>query len=154
MVNSAVVALRADHRMDAIKCPRCDQPHLDKLEWAEKPHHRHLCEGCGNLFDYGPISVGNPLALCNPRLITTGKLLFQAPPAHWRDLLTSTGDREVQGASAKTVSSSTSEASTPRLGEVTPGHAVPTLESSRLAKANLVEAALLAAIEGSTQAPR
>ena len=66
-----------------MKCPKCDEAHLDKLEWAERSHHNHLCEHCGTTFDYGVRSVGNPLAVCNPRLTSGGKLVIDPPPKHW-----------------------------------------------------------------------
>lgn len=30
-----------------LTCPFCDVPHIDKNEWATKPHKTHLCEACG-----------------------------------------------------------------------------------------------------------
>ncbi len=41
-------------------CPVCRAQHVDRDEWATpaKAHHKHLCEGCGHVWDVGIISVG------------------------------------------------------------------------------------------------
>lgn len=31
-----------------LRCPECIAPHIDKDEWATKPHRTHLCEYCGH----------------------------------------------------------------------------------------------------------
>ena len=33
-----------------IKCPACELRHVDKDEWATKPHKEHLCAKCGCLW--------------------------------------------------------------------------------------------------------
>jgi ribosomal protein L37AE/L43A len=43
---------------EVFSCPACGHPHVDRGEWATKPHHKHLCEKCGNVWDMGRISVG------------------------------------------------------------------------------------------------
>lgn len=30
-----------------LNCPQCKEQHIDKDEWATKPHMTHLCEFCG-----------------------------------------------------------------------------------------------------------
>lgn len=32
----------------ALHCPKCSTEHVDRDEWATKPHRTHLCEKCGN----------------------------------------------------------------------------------------------------------
>jgi hypothetical protein len=40
-------------------CPFCGKPHVDRGEYATRPHHKHLChddehgKGCGKLFRVG-----------------------------------------------------------------------------------------------------
>lgn len=29
-------------------CPNCGGTHIDKGYWIKRPHHTHLCEGCGH----------------------------------------------------------------------------------------------------------
>jgi len=41
-----------------IYCYFCGARHIDKNEWAKKPHHTHLCETCGKQFDVGEWSFG------------------------------------------------------------------------------------------------
>lgn len=31
-----------------LSCPKCGRAHLDQGEWADKPHHTHLCGVCGH----------------------------------------------------------------------------------------------------------
>ncbi len=31
-------------------CPACHLQHIDKGEWETKPHRRHLCDGCGHIW--------------------------------------------------------------------------------------------------------
>lgn len=31
-------------------CPSCELQHIDRGEWATRPHRQHLCEGCRNLW--------------------------------------------------------------------------------------------------------
>lgn len=31
-------------------CPVCGQRHIDKGEFATKPHHSHACQKCGNVW--------------------------------------------------------------------------------------------------------
>lgn len=31
-----------------LRCTRCALPHIDRGEWATRPHKTHLCEGCGH----------------------------------------------------------------------------------------------------------
>lgn len=36
-----------------IRCPRCGRFHVDREEWAHKPHHTHLCEHCDHTWELG-----------------------------------------------------------------------------------------------------
>lgn len=36
-----------------LRCPRCGRFHVDREEWANRPHHTHLCEHCDHLFERG-----------------------------------------------------------------------------------------------------
>jgi ABC-type nickel/cobalt efflux system permease component RcnA len=43
-----------------ICCPKCGKHHIDEGEWATKPHHTHLCAGCGHEwrpFEYPTVGV-------------------------------------------------------------------------------------------------
>lgn len=33
-----------------IDCPKCGLHHVDKGEWAKRLHRKHLCEGCGHIW--------------------------------------------------------------------------------------------------------
>lgn len=33
-----------------IWCPECGKRHIDRGKWAEKPHHTHACQHCGNVW--------------------------------------------------------------------------------------------------------
>jgi hypothetical protein len=74
------VALR-EPQPAVIFCPYCGARHVDKDEWQTRPHHKHLCAGCGKLFRYqgadGEYFYGAPGApkcgLCADRhVIDTG----------------------------------------------------------------------------------
>lgn len=41
----------------SISCPSCGQPHVDKGEWATKPHRTHLCERCGGTWRPYPVAT-------------------------------------------------------------------------------------------------
>lgn len=36
------------------RCPSCATPHIDRGEWRYRPHKRHLCETCGQVWDPFP----------------------------------------------------------------------------------------------------
>lgn len=36
-------------------CPECEVSHIDRAEWAERPHKTHLCENCGH--EWRPFEV-------------------------------------------------------------------------------------------------
>lgn len=36
-----------------LRCPHCGRFHVDYEEWAQIPHHTHLCEHCDGEFDEG-----------------------------------------------------------------------------------------------------
>lgn len=33
-----------------LPCPDCGELHVDEGSWAEKPHHTHACQLCGNVW--------------------------------------------------------------------------------------------------------
>lgn len=39
-------------------CPRCQTPHVDEGDWAKRPHHEHLCSGCGETWRVEPYTFG------------------------------------------------------------------------------------------------
>jgi hypothetical protein len=41
-----------------IDCPKCCTPHIDRGEWATKPHHKHLCDRCGHVWRVEPYTAG------------------------------------------------------------------------------------------------
>lgn len=41
-----------------LHCPRCRTQHVDKGRWATFDHKRHLCFGCGGLFEEPTAGVG------------------------------------------------------------------------------------------------
>ena len=46
---------------EVIHCPACGRRHLDGangVEFATKPHHTHLCQHCGHIWDHGRWSFG------------------------------------------------------------------------------------------------
>jgi hypothetical protein len=45
-----------------LRCPYCDEMHLDSGYFAIKPHRRHLCHGCGRYFNDTGKGVSNPIA--------------------------------------------------------------------------------------------
>lgn len=49
---------RKDVPGEYIYCPKCGTLHVDLGEWAKRPHHEHLCEKCGHVFDLGHYSFG------------------------------------------------------------------------------------------------
>jgi hypothetical protein len=46
----------------SLRCPLCNEAHLDSDVFAISPHRRHLCYGCGFYFYDKQRSVSNPLA--------------------------------------------------------------------------------------------
>ena len=54
---------------EVIHCPACGRRHLDGangVEFATKPHHTHLCQHCGHIWDHGRWSFGAPDELVSP----------------------------------------------------------------------------------------
>lgn len=49
---------KAPLRQEFILCPRCQGQHIDRGEWAEKNHSRHLCEHCHRFFFTKPGNIG------------------------------------------------------------------------------------------------
>jgi predicted nucleic acid-binding Zn-ribbon protein len=58
-------------QMKYVVCSYCGYPHLDRDWFSVHPHHRHLCAGCGRLFDDIRVAVGNPICgvrdVCDPK---------------------------------------------------------------------------------------
>jgi transposase-like protein len=52
----------ANRELRFLRCPRCDEVHLDSGFFAVKPHRRHLCHGCGQYFNDDQKGVSNPIA--------------------------------------------------------------------------------------------
>lgn len=43
-----------------IECPNCNKRHIDKGIWKYRPHRKHLCKYCGNIWklaDFNTIGV-------------------------------------------------------------------------------------------------
>lgn len=40
-----------------LRCPRCGRFHVDREEWANRPHHTHECERCDHLWLVGEGSI-------------------------------------------------------------------------------------------------
>lgn len=47
--------------MSYVRCTHCRWPHLDKDFFSVRPHHRHLCAGCGRHFHDSVDGIGNPI---------------------------------------------------------------------------------------------
>ena len=52
---AALADAKAEREKDAqqsvplqLMCPNCGKQHIDRDEWATRPHRTHLCEYCGN----------------------------------------------------------------------------------------------------------
>lgn len=39
-------------------CPKCGAQHIDKGEWKDKLHHKHLCLKCGFIWRVEPYCSG------------------------------------------------------------------------------------------------
>lgn len=46
--------------INSLNCSSCGKPHLDKGEYAIKPHKTHLCEYCGSEFEASRKCISNP----------------------------------------------------------------------------------------------
>jgi rubredoxin len=54
-VNAYVAALDEVERLSAPRamllwCPQCNTRHIDKNDFATKPHHTHACQSCGHVW--------------------------------------------------------------------------------------------------------
>jgi hypothetical protein len=50
-----------DQPVKALRCPRCNQLHLDMMEFAVTDHRKHQCNSCGrHFFDSSGPSIANP----------------------------------------------------------------------------------------------
>lgn len=58
-------------------CPKCNGQHIDRDEWATKPHKTHLCEFCGHLWRPKEThTVGVERLEVLPERIETGVIQF------------------------------------------------------------------------------
>jgi transposase-like protein len=46
-----------------LRCPHCEEAHLDAGYFAVKPHRKHMCQACGRHFNDSEKSISNPVAL-------------------------------------------------------------------------------------------
>jgi transposase-like protein len=46
-----------------LRCPHCEEVHLDAGYFAVKPHRKHMCQACGRHFNDSEKSISNPVAL-------------------------------------------------------------------------------------------
>lgn len=58
---SAYISRAIGHQLDSLFCTYCGEPHLDSEWFAVKPHKRHLCHACGEIFVANRKGVSNPL---------------------------------------------------------------------------------------------
>ncbi|MBS3928677.1 MAG: hypothetical protein KGZ65_10515 [Sphingomonadales bacterium] len=58
---SAYIARCVGNTLDSLFCTYCGEPHLDSEWFAVKPHRRHLCHACGEVFIANHRGVSNPL---------------------------------------------------------------------------------------------
>lgn len=49
------------HNIGTLYCVYCGEAHLDADWFAVKPHHRHLCHGCGKVFSVRERGISNPV---------------------------------------------------------------------------------------------
>lgn len=50
-----------DRDIGSLFCVYCGEAHLDAGWFAVKPHHRHLCHGCGKIFAVPESGISNPI---------------------------------------------------------------------------------------------
>ena len=50
-----------DRDIGCLFCVYCGEAHLDAGWFAVKPHHRHLCHGCGRIFSVPERGISNPI---------------------------------------------------------------------------------------------
>lgn len=58
---SAYIARCIGNPLVSLFCTYCGEPHLDSEWFAVKPHKRHLCHACGEVFIANRKGVSNPL---------------------------------------------------------------------------------------------
>lgn len=58
---SAYISRAIGHRLVSLFCTYCGEPHLDSEWFSVKPHKRHLCHACGEIFVANKKGVSNPL---------------------------------------------------------------------------------------------
>ncbi|MXP09719.1 hypothetical protein [Pseudoblastomonas halimionae] len=58
---SAYISRAIGHNLDSLFCTYCGEPHLDSEWFAVKPHKRHLCHACGEIFLANKKGISNPL---------------------------------------------------------------------------------------------
>lgn len=74
-----------------LNCPECGKPHVDRDEWATKPHHTHLCEHCGHEWRVEPYAFGIepvPVPAASDReragaFLKTKLRMYNFDPAHF-----------------------------------------------------------------------
>ena len=64
-----------------LRCPRCDEMHLDAGYFAVKPHRRHLCHGCGRYFNDDRKAVSNPIAALHASGLLPAEVLPPVRPS-------------------------------------------------------------------------
>lgn len=58
---SAYISRAIGHNLESLFCTYCGEPHLDSEWFAVKPHKRHLCHACGEIFVANRKGISNPL---------------------------------------------------------------------------------------------
>ena len=55
---TCVIRLPPLPRPALLFCPFCRAQHIDVGEWATRPHHKHLCAVCGEVWRVEPYCYG------------------------------------------------------------------------------------------------
>lgn len=58
---SAYISRAIGHDLVSLFCTYCGEPHLDSEWYAVKPHKRHICHACGEIFIANRKTISNPL---------------------------------------------------------------------------------------------
>ena len=62
------LTILANEQVQPLACPRCGEGHIDELQFATRPHIKHLCNACGRNFRDRSPSISNPLGDAQTRL--------------------------------------------------------------------------------------